>query len=57
VTSHINLICKKCGKIEDFPGEIPLSYAQVKERTDFQPVGMRFEYYGYCKACRKKEKG
>ena len=53
VTNHINLICKKCGRIEDFPGEIPLSYARVRERTDFQAVGMRYEYYGFCKACRK----
>jgi Fe2+ or Zn2+ uptake regulation protein len=57
VADHINLICKKCGKIEDFPGELPLSYAQVKKRTDFQPVGMRYEYYGYCKKCRRKRAG
>jgi Fe2+ or Zn2+ uptake regulation protein len=56
VSNHINLICKKCGKIKDFPGEVPLSFAVVKERTAFQPVKMRFEYYGYCKACRSKNK-
>jgi Fe2+ or Zn2+ uptake regulation protein len=56
VANHINLICKKCGKIEDFPGEVPLSFDAVKARTDFQPVGMRFEYYGYCKACSRKKR-
>jgi Fe2+ or Zn2+ uptake regulation protein len=57
LSNHINLICKKCGKIEDFPGDIPLSSAMVKDKTGFQPVGMRFEYYGYCKECGRKQKG
>jgi len=56
ISNHINLICKKCGKIEDFPGEVPLSFTAVKEKTDFQPVGIRFEYYGYCKACGIRKK-
>jgi len=54
VSNHINLICKKCGKIEDFPGELPYSYTQVQQKTDFQPVAMRYEYYGYCKKCGRK---
>ena len=56
VANHINLICRQCGRIKDFPGGMPLSYAQVKKRTDFQPVGMRYEYYGFCKACRKTQR-
>ena len=57
VTDHINLICKKCGKIEDFPGELPYSCTQVQQKTDFQPMAMRYEYYGYCKDCRRKRAG
>jgi Fur family peroxide stress response transcriptional regulator len=57
VADHINLICKKCGKIADLPGGLPYSYAQVQQRTDFQPVAMRYEYYGYCKECRRKRAG
>jgi Fe2+ or Zn2+ uptake regulation protein len=57
VSNHINLICKKCGKIEDFTGELPYSYAQVQQKTDFQPLAMRYEYYGYCKECRRKRAG
>jgi len=57
VANHINLICKKCGKIEDFPGELPYSYAQVQQKTEFQPLAMRYEYYGYCKGCRRKRAG
>jgi Fe2+ or Zn2+ uptake regulation protein len=57
VENHINLICRKCGRIEDFPGELPYSYTQVQKKTDFQPVAMRYEYYGYCKECRRKRAG
>lgn len=56
VANHINLICRKCSRIEDCPGEIPLSYAQVEKRTDFLPLGMRYEYYGFCRACRKTQR-
>jgi Fe2+ or Zn2+ uptake regulation protein len=56
VTDHVNLICKKCGKISDFPGELPVSAEAVETTTGFQPVGMRFEYYGYCRACRSRRK-
>jgi Fe2+ or Zn2+ uptake regulation protein len=56
VSNHINLICMECGKIEDFPGDLPVSSEAVENKTGFQPVGMRFEYYGYCKECRSKRK-
>jgi Fur family transcriptional regulator, peroxide stress response regulator len=55
VKNHINLICKKCGKIEDFHSEIPLSYAQIMDKADFRPMHMRYEYYGYCKKCMRKK--
>jgi len=57
IENHINLICRKCGRIEDFPGELPYSYTQVQQKTDFQPMAMRYEYYGYCKDCRRKRAG
>jgi Fur family peroxide stress response transcriptional regulator len=57
ISNHINLICKKCGRIEDFFGGISLSYMQIQQKTDFQPVTMRYEYYGYCKECRRKRAG
>lgn len=53
VSNHINLICRKCGTIEDFPGEPPYSAEEVRKKTGFQPMQMRFEYYGYCKDCRR----
>jgi Fur family transcriptional regulator, peroxide stress response regulator len=57
ISNHINLICKKCGRIEDLSGGISLSYMQIQQKTDFQPVAMRYEYYGYCKECRRKRAG
>lgn len=56
VSNHINLVCKKCGRIEDIMEEIPLSAAEVEGKTGFRPEGMRFEYYGYCKGCRDKQR-
>jgi Fur family peroxide stress response transcriptional regulator len=57
ISNHINLICKKCGRIEDLSGGISLSFMQIQQKTDFQPVAMRYEYYGYCKECRRKRAG
>jgi Fe2+ or Zn2+ uptake regulation protein len=56
VADHVNLICKKCGKIADLPGALPFSAEAVLKKTGFQPVGMRFEYYGYCRNCQIKRK-
>jgi Fe2+ or Zn2+ uptake regulation protein len=56
VAAHINLICKTCGKIEDFQGAMPFSLATIEEATGFKPEGMRFEYYGYCKECGSTRK-
>jgi Fur family transcriptional regulator, peroxide stress response regulator len=56
VKDHINLICRKCGKIEDFAEAPPFSFKMIEEQTGFRPEGTRFEYYGYCKGCRDKRK-
>jgi Fe2+ or Zn2+ uptake regulation protein len=56
VLNHVNLICRRCGKIEDFTEAVPFSSEMIEAQTGFRPVGMRFEYYGYCKGCRDKKK-
>jgi len=56
VSSHLNLICTKCGKIEDFNEEPPISSQAVQDKTGFQPFQMRFEYYGYCQECSHRQK-
>jgi len=56
VSNHINLICRKCGKIADFVKALHFSAQMIEEQTGFRSEGMRFEYYGYCKKCRQKKK-
>jgi Fur family peroxide stress response transcriptional regulator len=56
VLNHVNLICRSCGQIEDFTGAVPFYSEMIEARTGFRPLGMRFEYYGYCKRCRGKKK-
>lgn len=56
LSDHINLICRKCGKIEDFMEALPFSSEMIEGKTGFRPVGMRFEYYGYCRGCQGKRK-
>jgi Fur family transcriptional regulator, peroxide stress response regulator len=56
LSDHINLICRKCGKIEDFMEAEHFSSETIEGKTGFHPVGMRFEYYGYCKKCHGKRK-
>jgi len=55
VSNHLNLICMKCGKIEDFNEDLPVAAQKVEKETGFRPFQMRFEYYGYCKKCRRKK--
>jgi len=56
VSNHLNLICKQCGKIEDFMLELSVSSQVVEKKTGFKPFQKRFEYYGFCKDCKHKKK-
>jgi Fur family transcriptional regulator, peroxide stress response regulator len=56
VLNHVNLICRRCGRIEDFTEAVPFSSEMIEAQTGFRPVGMRFEYYGYCGKCQAKRK-
>ena len=55
ISNHLNLICTKCGKIEDFMEELPISSQAIEKKTGFQPFQLRFEYYGFCKECRRRQ--
>jgi Fur family peroxide stress response transcriptional regulator len=56
VSNHINLICRGCGKIEDFHGKVALPAKRVEGKTGFRIQGMRFEYYGLCKECQVRRR-
>jgi len=55
-SDHLNLICIRCGSIEDYIKPLPVSPREVEKQTGFRPHKMRFEYYGYCKKCMRKNK-
>lgn len=56
VTDHLDLICLGCGKIVDYVEEVPIPIERVERKTGFAVDRIRFEYYGYCKKCRKKQR-
>ena len=56
VSDHFNLICRKCGKIQDFMQPLPFSVETIESTTGFRPLGVRFEFYGYCKNCKGRER-
>lgn len=51
--SHLNLVCSKCGKIEDFTLHLPVPLEVVRKETGFRAMETRIEYHGLCKECDK----
>jgi len=49
--SHLNLICTKCGKIEDFAANLPVPVEVVRKQSGFVTQDSRFEFYGLCREC------
>ncbi|MEM2106464.1 MAG: transcriptional repressor [Candidatus Bathyarchaeia archaeon] len=53
---HIHIICKKCGKIQDYKSEnIEKLWSQVVEELKIKPIGQRLDIYRYCDQCQKPE--
>lgn len=48
---HLNLICTRCGRIEDFTDTALISPELVEKHTGFKVHDVRFEYYGLCSHC------
>ena len=53
ISDHINLVCMKCGAVQDLHSRIPIDGREVEYMTGFRPLRMRFEYYGWCRECRR----
>lgn len=51
---HINLVCVKCGTIEDLNERL---LKDLKERvataSNYRITGHRIEFYGYCSRCQR----
>jgi Fur family peroxide stress response transcriptional regulator len=51
---HINVVCPKCGKIQDYKAErIERIWTQIIKELEFKPIGQRVEVYVYCDKCSR----
>lgn len=50
-SNHLNLICTRCGRIEDFTDTAMIPPEIVERLTGFKVQDVRFEYYGVCGKC------
>jgi len=49
---HINIVCPKCGKIQDYKTEsIKRLWSQITKELGFKPIGQRMDVYTYCDKC------
>lgn len=57
-SSHINLVCTRCGRIDDLaPSELlPVDQWEdaVSEASGYEILHARLDYYGVCAACQEK---
>jgi Fe2+ or Zn2+ uptake regulation protein len=53
ISDHLNLVCRACGRIEDYQATRPSPSEDVEKKTGFRVDGVRLEYYGLCRKCRK----
>ena len=56
-TPHYHLICKNCGKVEDFQmDEYQTLNNKANQLSNFKIDHHRIDFFGLCPVCRKKEK-
>ncbi|OGP81645.1 MAG: hypothetical protein A2Z08_00235 [Deltaproteobacteria bacterium RBG_16_54_11] len=55
MTDHIDLICEKCGAIENYERDLSGIPAKIEGETGFKAYKLRYEYYGICGKCRQKK--
>ncbi len=57
VDEHVNLVCVRCGRIDDVDeaslGDLE---SRVARKAKYSILGGRFELYGYCSQCQGKAK-
>ena len=54
LSDHVNLICKRCGKIVDYPIPAPLEPRDIARKSGFVVTDTRMEFHGYCGDCLKR---
>ncbi len=54
---HVNLVCQKCGAIQDLDYETAGDFLKkVTKTAEFVPSGQRLDIYGVCQKCAAKTK-
>ncbi len=48
---HVNLVCRQCGKIEDYSIPPSVEPKDVARKSGFMVTDARMEYYGHCRDC------
>jgi Fur family peroxide stress response transcriptional regulator len=57
VEPHINLICLRCGNIQDLDDPTAREMvAKITAKTEFTRIGQRLDIYGTCKTCQSRNK-
>jgi Fur family peroxide stress response transcriptional regulator len=57
VGPHINLVCMRCGNIQDFDDSAAREMVErVAAKAEFTRTGQRLDIYGVCKTCRHRNK-
>jgi Fur family peroxide stress response transcriptional regulator len=57
VEPHINLVCLRCGKIQDLDDPAAReTIARITATTEFTRIGQRLDIYGICKVCHDRAK-
>jgi Fur family peroxide stress response transcriptional regulator len=52
---HINLVCNKCGKVEDFDSvSMDQIVSNLDEKSGFQVLSYSFEVRGLCSDCQRR---
>jgi Fur family peroxide stress response transcriptional regulator len=55
ISKHVNVVCMRCGKIEDVDEEsLAALESKIAKRSKYQIHSARFELYGYCNECKSK---
>ena len=55
VEPHVNLVCVRCGNIQDFDDDAAQELVErVAAKAEFTRTGQRLDVYGMCKTCRNK---
>jgi len=50
---HINLVCSKCGKIDDYKAEnVTELWNAIISNLDVKPIGQRIDIYYECEECK-----